>query len=67
MQRPSSQKDKNKLIEDTKAKLSLDDLFTQIQGWKCERAADHCKGRRTGIGRGSKAESCEALQRGGTW
>ena len=31
MQKPFISEGKNKLIEDTKAKLSLDDLFSQIK------------------------------------
>ena len=35
---------KSKLIEDTKAKLSLDDLFSQIQAGNVKGTADYRKG-----------------------
>ena len=41
--RHSFQKERAKLIEDTKAKLSLDDLFSQIQAGKCKGTADYRK------------------------
>ena len=51
--------EKNKLIEDTKAKMSLDDLFSQIQSGNMK---DNCKGGCTGIGRGRKTESCQTFK-----
>ena len=54
---------KNKLIEDTKAKMSLDDLFSQIQSGNVKRIEYYCKSRRTGFCRSSKTESCKTVQR----
>ena len=57
---------KNKLIEETKSKLSLDDLFRPDQGRQCEGAAHYREGRCTGLRGGREAEPCKALQRRGS-
>ncbi len=62
-QRPSSQRAR-RMLEDTKARCPLDDLFSQIKAGNCQRTADHRQSRCTGFCRGSKTESCKALQRG---
>ena len=55
---------KNKLIEDTKAKLSLDDLFSQIKAGNVKELPLIIK-RTSGFRGGCKAEPDQALQRGG--
>ena len=39
---------RNSLLEETKGKLSLDDLFDQIQASDLEGTSDHCQSRCTG-------------------
>ena len=53
---------KNKLLEDTKAKLSLDDLFSQIKAGNVKELPIYRQGRRSGFCRGSKAEPDQAVQ-----
>ena len=43
---------KNRLLEETKGKLSLDNLFDQIQASDLKRASDHCQSRCSGFCRG---------------
>ena len=56
---------KSKLIEDTKAKLSLDDLFSQIQAGNVKELPIIIKADVQGLRGGCKAEPYQALQRGG--
>lgn len=53
---------KNKLIEDTKAKLSLDDLFSQIKAGNVKELPIIVKADVQGSDRGSKTESCQAVK-----
>ena len=52
-----------KLLDDTKAKMSLDDLFTQIKEGNLKELEYRCKSRRTGFCRGIETEPSEAFQR----
>ena len=49
---------KNRLLEETKAKMSLDDLFSQIQAGNLKELANYRKSRCTGFCRSGKTESC---------
>ena len=49
---------KEKLLEETKSKMSLDDLFYPDPGRQFKRAWIDCKSRRTGFRRSSKTEPC---------
>ena len=44
MQGHSYQKTKNRLLEETKGKLSLDNLFDQIQASDLKELPHYCKG-----------------------
>ena len=53
---------REKLLEDTKIRMSLDDLFTQIQAGQSERAEPDCKSGCAGFRGGGEAEPSQAFQ-----
>ena len=50
-----------RMLEETKSRMSLDDLFSQIQAGNLKETWNHCKSRCTGICGGGKTESSEAV------
>ena len=52
---------KNRLLEETKGKLSLDNLFDQIQASDLKGTSSYCQGRCTGFCGSSETESCTKL------
>ena len=57
--------DKEKLLAETRARMSLDDLFSQIQAGNLKELNLIVQGGCTGIGGSGKAEPDETVQRGG--